>query len=151
MAARVEGPTITRRRNVLACARCRARRVKCDRAQPACSNCSKANALCQPAQQQSSASGTSTKSSGVGRREPGDYARLSHLEQELGHTPREADSISPSRESSHTPSIDDTGERRGQAPRGNLIHGPEPTYFSPLSWAAIAEEVCLHILLCSQD
>jgi hypothetical protein len=72
MASRYDGrgdaPTITRRRHVLACARCRARRVKCDRAQPACSNCIKVGALCQPVQQTGSSGASAT--SRPGSREP---------------------------------------------------------------------------------
>jgi hypothetical protein len=138
MASRGEAPTITRRRHVLACARCRARRVKCDRAQPACSNCTKAGAVCQPAQQ-SPALSASAGSSRSGRRDVTEYHRISKLEEEVARLSREVDSASPSRETSLTPPpIDSTGaSTRG----GKVLSGSESRYFSPSSWAMVAEEV----------
>lgn len=141
MNTRGEAPPITRRRSVLACARCRARRVKCDRAQPSCSNCAKSGALCQPAQQQHANPGGSA-SMRPGRREPGDYNRLSKLEEEVARLSREVDSASPSRELSLSPSLEEGGDARpGRVPRGYILPGSEPKYFSPQSWVAAAEEV----------
>jgi hypothetical protein len=67
------------------------------------------------------------------------------LEQKMARLSREVDSISPSREPSHTPSLDEVSDRRAQTFRGNVISGPRSKYFSPFSWAAIAEEVCVYI------
>jgi hypothetical protein len=124
---RGETPTITRRRHVLACARCRTRRVKCDRAQPACSNCVKAGASCQPAQQQS----TSSQSIAPPRssyRDTSERGRLSKLEEGAIRLPREF-SDSPSQE----PSLPSSPVK--------LLPAQGSSYFSPLSWAAVAEEV----------
>lgn len=143
MASRGETPTITRRRSVLACARCRARRVKCDRAQPSCSNCTKAGALCQPAQQQTTSSNPSTSSRG--RRKDPEYGRISKLEEEVARLSREVNSNSPSREASLTPSPIDSG-RDMHTVRGKIMPGVEARYFSPFSWAVVAEEVCTPLL-----
>lgn len=142
MTSRGEQPTITRRRHVLACARCRARRVKCDRAQPACSNCAKAGALCQPAQQSPAPSHTSVPSRS-GTRDPSEYTRISKLEEEVARLSREVDSNSPSREASLSPALVDTGDLHSPQSRGKILQGFESGYFSPFSWAAVAEEVRL--------
>ncbi|KAF2281062.1 uncharacterized protein EI97DRAFT_19444 [Westerdykella ornata] len=136
MASRLDAPTITRRRSVLACARCRARRVKCDRAQPTCSNCKKAGALCQPAQQRYSPSVTSR----AGTDKSEDYTRLSRLEEKVARLSREVDSTSPSRAQSRTSSLEKE-DFRAEALRGNIISGPKPIYFSPISWGTFAEEL----------
>ncbi|KAF2750005.1 hypothetical protein M011DRAFT_285979 [Sporormia fimetaria CBS 119925] len=139
MASRPDAPTITRRRSVLACARCRARRVKCDRAQPACTNCTKVGALCQSVQQQHSPSG---QRPGRGdSKDPVDYTRLSKLEQEVARLSREVNSASPSREPSRTPSIDDAVDPKEPCLRGILRAEPHPAYFSSSSWASVAEEL----------
>ena len=137
MTSRGEAPTITRRRHVLACARCRARRVKCDRAQPACSNCTKAGAMCQPAQQ-SPALSASTGSSRSGRRDVTEFNRISKLEEEVARLSREVDSTSPSRETTPSPIDGSDASTRG----GKVLSGSESRYFSPSSWAMVAEEVC---------
>ncbi|KAF9730618.1 hypothetical protein PMIN04_010229 [Paraphaeosphaeria minitans] len=143
MASRYDGrrdaPTITRRRHVLACARCRARRVKCDRAQPACSNCIKVGALCQPVQQTSS-SGASTTSR-PGSREPVERSQLTKLEEEVARLSREVDSRSPSREPSYSPPPIEIGTNRFSANSGKLVDGRTPGYLSPYSWAVAAGEM----------
>ncbi|KAF2737800.1 hypothetical protein EJ04DRAFT_86987 [Polyplosphaeria fusca] len=144
MAARFEGrsetPTITRRRHVLACARCRARRVKCDRAQPTCSNCVKAGALCQPAQQQLAPSSTSIPSRG-GKRDPTDKLRLSKLEEEVARLSKEVDSKSPSREPSLPPSPVETGYAWTKENVGKIATATETRYFGPYSWATFPDEL----------
>jgi hypothetical protein len=137
MSSRGDAPTITRRRHVLACARCRARRVKCDRAQPACSNCAKAGALCQPAAQQSTSGSSHSGSRDV------DYGRLSKLEEEVARLSREVESASPSREPSLSPIPGDSGDERLYETRGRIITGTSPNYISPFSWALVADEVCI--------
>ena len=143
MASRYDGrsdaPTITRRRHVLACARCRARRVKCDRGQPSCSNCVKVGALCQPVQQ--SASQHAPLSSRPGSGEPVDHNRLYKLEEQVARLSREADSKSPSREPSHSPSPIDPVEGVFSVRQTGTVKGGGSTYLSPFSWAAAAEEV----------
>ncbi|KAF1996052.1 hypothetical protein P154DRAFT_328190 [Amniculicola lignicola CBS 123094] len=134
-----ETPTITRRRHVLACARCRARRVKCDRAQPACSNCSKAGALCRPAQQQSGPSPTSL-SSHSSTRDSHESTRLQKLEETVARLSREVDSNSPSREPSTTPSPEESEDTRAQT-RGQVVHGPTTRYLGPYSWALVSESL----------
>lgn len=145
MASRYDGrsdaPAITRRRHVLACARCRARRVKCDRAQPACSNCVKVGALCQPVQQNSSPHAPIP--SRPGSREPVDQSRLFKLEEEVARLSREVDSRSPSREPSHSPSPNEASEGHSRVKQGRIVQGRIPTYLSPFSWAAAAEEVSI--------
>jgi hypothetical protein len=136
---RGETPTITRRRHVLACARCRARRVKCDRAQPACSNCVKAGASCQPAQQQSTSS-QSTAPPRSSYRDTSERGRLSKLEEGAIRLPREF-SDSPSQEPSLPPSPVNTGDGRHIESQGKLLPAQGSSYFSPLSWAAVTEEV----------
>lgn len=149
MASRVDGrsdaPLITRRRHVLACARCRARRVKCDRAQPACSNCVKVGALCQPVQ--NNVPLHSTEHSRVGSREPVEQNRLSKLEEQVARLSREVDSRSPSREPSHSPPPTQYPEDYSYVVQGRIVKGVRvSTYISPYSWAAAAEEVCRVIL-----
>lgn len=143
MASRYDGrgdaPTITRRRHVLACARCRARRVKCDRAQPTCSNCAKVGALCQPVQQ--STPPHALIPSRTSSREPIEQNRLSKLEEEVARISREVESKSPSREPSLTPSPVEASESRAHIAQGRLLKGPVTSYLSPFSWAAAAEEV----------
>ncbi|KAF2441171.1 hypothetical protein P171DRAFT_488738 [Karstenula rhodostoma CBS 690.94] len=143
MASRYDGrgdaPTITRRRHVLACARCRARRVKCDRAQPACSNCIKVGALCQPVQQTGSSGASAT--SRPGSREPVERSRLTKLEEEVARLSREVDSKSPSREPSYSPPPIETGTNRLSANSGKLVEGRTPGYLSPYSWAVAAGEM----------
>lgn len=143
MAARYDGrgdaPTITRRRHVLACARCRARRVKCDRAQPACSNCVKVGALCQPVQQSSQPGGTGL--SRPGSREPVERNRLTKLEEQVARLSREVDSKSPSREPSYSPPPMDVGLQVLSINPGKLVDGRTPGYLSPYSWAVAAGEV----------
>ncbi|PVH95492.1 hypothetical protein DM02DRAFT_148881 [Periconia macrospinosa] len=144
MASRLDGrsdaPLITRRRHVLACARCRARRVKCDRAQPACSNCVKVGALCQPVQ--TGGPSHSTVQSRVGSREPAEQNRLSKLEEQVARLSREVDSRSPSREPSHSPSPPQFPEDHPYIVQGRIIKGGRTsTYISPYSWAAAADEV----------
>lgn len=139
--ARGEAPTITRRRNVLACARCRARRVKCDKGQPACSNCLKAGASCQPASQ--SAPALAPVPPREAKREPIDYSRLSRLEQEVARLSREVESNSPSREPSIPPSPVNAGDARIHDLRGQLVVGKDCVYFSPLSSVVIAEQVSM--------
>ncbi|KAF2113072.1 fungal-specific transcription factor domain-containing protein [Lophiotrema nucula] len=145
MASRYDGrgetPTITRRRHVLACARCRARRVKCDRAQPACSNCSKAGALCQPAQQQQLAPPSTSGSSRTGKRDPGDRLRLSKLEEEVARLSRGLDSKSPSREPSVPGSPVDTDAGWPSQNQGMIWYGNQTRYFGPASWASLPDEV----------
>jgi hypothetical protein len=137
MTSRYEGrgetPAITRRRNVLACARCRARRVKCDRATPSCSNCSKAGTLCQPV----SATPQAPVPPPTGSRDPTEYNRLPKPEGEMAQLSRE-----PSGEYSPPPSPEDSSEVRGYETRGKIVSGLETRYISPFSWAAVAEEVC---------
>lgn len=134
--SRADAPTITRRRHVLACARCRARRVRCDRAQPACSNCVKVGALCQPVQQMPAPPVSST--SRPGSREPADVSRLSKLEEEVARLSREVDSRSPSRDPSTSPSPIESTENRPHVSQGRILRG---RYFSPYSWVAAASEV----------
>lgn len=136
---RGDAPTITRRRHVLACARCRARRVKCDRAQPACSNCIKVGALCQPVQQAGPPGGSAP--SRPGSREPVERSRLTKLEEEVARLSREVDSKSPSREPSYSPPPVDVGTNRLSANPGKLVDGKAPGYLSPYSWAVAAGEV----------
>jgi hypothetical protein len=155
MASRYDGrsdaPTITRRRHVLACARCRARRVKCDRGQPACSNCVKVGALCQPVQQ--TVPQHASLPSRPGSREPVDHNRLYKLEEEVARLSREVDSKSPSREPSYSPSPIEATEGQSNVRQAGLIKGQGSTYLSPYSWAAAAEEVgkstsetlCIHL------
>lgn len=142
MASRYDGrgdaPTITRRRHVLACARCRARRVKCDRAQPACSNCVKVGALCQPVQQSGPSSGTAP--SRPGSREPVERSRITKLEEEVARLSREVDSKSPSREPSQSPPPE-SSPHQISANSGRLVDGRVPGYLSPYSWAVAAGEV----------
>jgi len=130
---RGEAPAITRRRNVLACARCRARRVKCDRATPSCSNCSKAGTLCQPV----SATPQTPVPPPAGSRDPTDHNRLSKPDGETARLSRE-----PSREYSLPPSPEESSELRGHENRGKIVSGLETRYISPFSWAAVADEVC---------
>jgi hypothetical protein len=144
MAARTDGPVITRRRSVLACARCRARRVKCDRAQPSCSNCFKTGALCLPGRRQESPSSMSV-SSNFGQREQAEYGQLPNLEQKMAGLSQDADGTSPSRGRAHTPTLDEESNRRAQTFRGSMFSGPNSRYFGPFSWAAVAEEVCATI------
>lgn len=143
MASRYDGrsdaPTITRRRHVLACARCRARRVKCDRGQPACSNCVKVGALCQAVQQPNPQH--ASLPSRPGSREPVDHNRLYKLEEEVARLSREVDSKSPSREPSHSPSPIEATEGQSSVRHAGTVKGRGSTYLSPYSWAAAAEEV----------
>lgn len=143
MASRYDGrsdaPTITRRRHVLACARCRARRVKCDRAQPACSNCLKVGALCQPVQQSSSQHASLPSRPGSG--EPADRNRLYKLEEEVARLSREVETKSPSREPSQSPPPVDVIEGPLSVRQTGTVKGRGSTYLSPFSWAAAAEEV----------
>jgi len=143
MASRYDGrsdaPTITRRRHVLACARCRARRVKCDRGQPACFNCVKVGALCQPVQQ--SASQHAPLPSRPGSGEPVDHTRLYKLEEEVARLSREVESKSPSREPSQSPPPISPIESPFSVRQAGAVKGGGSTYLSPFSWAAAAEEV----------
>ncbi|ORY12068.1 hypothetical protein BCR34DRAFT_307324 [Clohesyomyces aquaticus] len=135
--SRGETPTITRRRHVLACARCRARRVKCDRAQPTCSNCFKSGALCQPAQQQ----GLSRQDSVPPRSEKSkssDCSRLLKLEEEVARLSKEVDSSAG--DFSQEGSTVDADESWSFDAPGNLIFGPNTRYFSPSSWVSVAPE-----------
>lgn len=127
-------PTITRRRSVLACSRCRARRVKCDRAHPACSNCVKTGSLCKPAHVGSLApspvlTGSSSES------------RIFLLEREISRLSREINSVTPSRESSRTPSPKSFDDDYGSRNRGLLFQSLNPHYFSPVSWIPASEQV----------
>jgi hypothetical protein len=143
MASRYDGrsdaPTITRRRHVLACARCRARRVKCDRAQPACSNCVKVGALCQPVQQSASQHTALPSRSGSG--EPVDHSRLYKLEEEVARLSREVETKSPSRDPSQSPPPLDHFEGPLSVRQTGTVKGGGSTYLSPFSWAAAADEV----------
>ncbi|PSN65346.1 hypothetical protein BS50DRAFT_589758 [Corynespora cassiicola Philippines] len=134
-----DAPTITRRRNVLACARCRVRRVKCDRAQPACSNCTKAGALCQPAQQ------TTPPHAALPHRtrESTNRNRIFRLEEQVARLSREVDSASPSRESSLDRSLIDSNEPTGPERMGTILKGREKGYLSPFSWAIATGEVLI--------
>ncbi|CAI6341917.1 unnamed protein product [Periconia digitata] len=144
MASRLDGrsdtPVITRRRAIMACQRCRARRVKCDRAQPACSNCVKVGALCQPTQ--NSGRSNSSEQSRVGSREPVEQNRLSKLEEQVARLSREVDSRSPSREPSLSPPPPQYAEDHPYLVQGKIVKGGRASaYISPYSWAAAAEEV----------
>ncbi|KAF2176568.1 hypothetical protein K469DRAFT_399947 [Zopfia rhizophila CBS 207.26] len=144
---RGETPMITRRRHVLACARCRARRVKCDRAQPVCSNCSKASAVCQPAQQRSGSPSTSVPHRPI-KREAADNIRLSKLEEEVTRLSHEVDSHSPAEDLSLPSSPVETSSSSANVLRGVVISTPQPRYFSPYSWVVVSEELAdVHSLL----
>lgn len=143
MASRYDGrndaPTITRRRHVLACARCRARRVKCDRGQPACSNCVKVGALCQPVQQSPAQHPALPSRPGSG--EPVDHSRLHKLEEQVARLSREVDSRSPSREPSYSPPPHQDADAHLPIRQAGIVKGAGSTYLSPYSWAAAAKEV----------
>lgn len=124
---RSEIPTITRRRHVLACARCRTRRVRCDRAQPTCTNCTKAGVVCTPAQ--------------PSNKRDNNFSRTIRTDDEGLRGPRDLEGRSPSRDPSSLPSPGDPSEARVREIQGKLLLGEETRYFSPLSWPTVAEEV----------
>ncbi|KAF2811313.1 uncharacterized protein BDZ99DRAFT_518599 [Mytilinidion resinicola] len=142
-----DGDRITRRRPTYTCIRCRARRVKCNRAQPACSNCVKANVQCIPPNQPTSMLRPSCfpQQARRTRRQEDSRARLQRLEEMVERLSAEVE-----RHSSGTQG--DAGEDdRGQdqvlaSPiagelRGMVVPGPRSRYFSPFSWVSVSEEI----------
>ena len=159
---------VTRRRPTLACARCRARRVKCDRAQPSCSNCVKASVACVQVDPFSAVPRRLTAQQHVRRtwRQglADSSARLQNLEQlverlareiqrqpqgQLANYGEENDDNHAARtrsESAQRPSsagsLDGDGnDALAEELRGMVVSSPRSRYFSPFSWAAISEQV----------
>jgi len=153
---------VTRRRPTLACAQCRARRVKCDRAQPSCSNCIKASVACVQVDRRPSVQQHVRR---TWRQGPVDSsARLQNLEQlverlareiqrqpkgQLANYSEENDGNHAARtrsESAQRPSSagsfnGDGNDALAEELRGMVVSSPRSRYFSPFSWAAISEQV----------
>ncbi|OCL11994.1 hypothetical protein AOQ84DRAFT_437308 [Glonium stellatum] len=160
--------SITRRRPKNTCVGCRARRIKCDRARPSCSNCMKSRLACiQPdlpdapidipsAQNQEQNSDQQHLADSI--------ARLRNLEklverlaEEVKHDPS-ARSSGPSKHknSTHVPETErgdtqrsdstefsDHGSNDTSAVRlhGMVVSGPRFEYLSPFSWVTVSKQI----------
>ena len=128
-------PRITRRRPIRSCARCRARRVQCDRSHP-CANCAKANVPCY---QDSRSVIGSRPIERVDTR-----IRLQNLERVVQQLveQRQSNSVELSIPSA---AVDKALEEGSSRSKGGMVlpTGPGIAYFGPVSWAAMAGEVSL--------
>ncbi|KAF2205672.1 hypothetical protein GQ43DRAFT_436806 [Delitschia confertaspora ATCC 74209] len=133
-------PPITRRRPTLACLRCRTRRVKCDRAFPACGNCSKSGHECIQAMNSTTTKSHSCRSASFNQESVDNHSRISKLEEEVERLTREVNSHSPRGSSPNCSPVVSAAPSEKEL-QGMVVSMPQSRYFSPYSWAAVSEEL----------